>query len=245
MRTHRRAAKRLQEQNLREKFISLKKIFEEETQNQNNIESRFQTQIQTLQSQLHDLESQIQTSELQTRLWNEENQTLSKQISDTDKLLEKIVRDFEEQRAALQNELEQTRFQVLRKENEAIRKLEKTKFDNQQKIGAEWREVQIRVGKKREEAVLAKQRVVREMTRRNDQNADNFRNQCRIIKQKVHIRTDAELKAKKQVVEMENRHAHVLQRAKDELAELHETLYQIIAGSRLSFSEYTCSISIY
>ena len=233
MRTHRRAAKRLQEQNLREKFLSLKKIFEEETQSQNNIESRFQTQIDTLQTQLHDLESQIQTSELQTRLWNEESQTLSKQISETDQLLEKTVRDFEEQRAALQNELEQTRFQVLRKENEAIRKLEKTKFENQQTIGAEWRETQIRVGKKREEAAEANKRVVREMTRRNDQNADKFRNECRIIKQKVHIRADAELKAKKQVVEMENRHAHVLQRATDELAELHETLYQMIAGTLL------------
>ena len=126
MKTNKRSAlQKLKEQGLRERFLSLKKMFEDETKEQADIELQFNKEIEHEKDKLSILEREQKVLETRVKCFEDENAEIELEIEKTQSMLDSLTLEIQREGSNWRNELQELNFKVIEQEhkNKKIREL--------------------------------------------------------------------------------------------------------------------------
>lgn len=227
---------KLKEQGLRERFLSLKKMFEEESREQAEVELKFKKEIERDQDKLEVFKRELKVTTTRARCFQDENANIEIELEKTQNLLDELCREIQSDGVEWRNELQALKFKVVEQEHENKRK---------RNISEEQEE-----GLLRDIKGSLKQRQIAEHARvmdaykeinsiRTETNKDlktQIREESRKLLKGLKLEREAGARMKKAMLSREEVHRDVIVKADHEVGLLRDQIRKVIDGREIANS---------
>jgi hypothetical protein len=224
------ALQKLKEQGLRERFLSLKKIFEEESKDQAETELQFKNEIEREEDKLQVLNREIKILDTRITCFKDENEDIEREIEKTQRMLDDICREIQVEGTEWRNELQSLKFQVVEQEHENKRR--KNLVEEQDSGLFKDIERSLKQQQKAQHAqVMGAYREMGKMqTERNQEIKREIRQESRKLLKQLELEREGEARMKRGMMDKDQHHQEVLMKADHEIGLVRDEIRKNITG---------------
>ena len=228
----RSALKKLKEKGLRERFLSLKQMFEDESKEQAEIELQFNKEIEREQNKLKVIDREQKVLNTRIQCYEDENLEIERELEKTQKMLDDICSELQNDGTAWRNELQELKFKVVNMEHENKTR-ENNAEDQENSLFNDIERSLKQQQKTNHMQVMEKFKLLNKKKReKNDGLIGQIRRESKALLRELELEREADSRMKVGLAKKMDQHGEVMLKANHEIGLAKENIRKMINGRK-------------